>query len=146
VLFRSSIAIALTLVLVLTSSGLVLAQTSEPEADGETKQAIPEIKFLPPAYEDQMMRLSEILGALHYLRELCRAKEGQIWRDQMTKLIVAEGPSEARKARMIANFNKGFRGFREIYRECTPTAVVAANRYVKQGVKISAEIPDRYGR
>ena len=53
------------------------------------------------------MRLSEILGALHYLRELCKANEGQLWRLQMTKLIEAEAPSDNRKAKMIANFNNG---------------------------------------
>jgi len=116
------------------------AQTETPEPPK------PRINVLPPAYNDQMMRLAEILGALHYLRELCGSNEQQLWREQMAQLLSAEEPTDARKARLIANFNKGFRGFREIYRECTPTAVVAANRYLKQGARLSAEIPDRYGR
>lgn len=106
----------------------------------------PRINVLPPAYDDQMMRLAEILGALHYLRKLCDSNEGQLWREKMTFLIANEEPTDERKARLIANFNKGFRGFREIYRECTPTAVTAANRYLKQGARLTAEIPDRYGR
>lgn len=117
-----------------------LAQTEKTEA------VKPRINVLPPAYDDQMMRLAEILGALHYLRELCGSNEKQLWREQMTLLIANEEPTEARKAKLIANFNRGFRGFREIYRECTPTAVVAANQYLKQGARLSAEIPDRYGR
>lgn len=127
----------------------VLAQTSHAQTTKETDGAEipkPSIATLPPAYDAQMMRLSEILGALHYLRELCGADEKQLWREQMAKLLVKEEPSEERKARLIANFNKGFRGFREIYRECTPTAVAATNQYLKQGARISAEIPDRYGR
>ena len=27
-------------------------------------------------YDDQLMRLAEILGAVHYLRELCSANDG----------------------------------------------------------------------
>lgn len=128
---------------------VMLAQTGHAQTSEETdKEEIPKpsIATLPPAYDVQMMRLAEILGALHYLRELCGADEKQLWREQMAKLLVKEEPSEERKARLIANFNKGFRGFREVYRECTPTAVAATNQYLKQGARISAEIPDRYGR
>ncbi|MBL4892342.1 MAG: TIGR02301 family protein [Rhizobiaceae bacterium] len=124
----------------LAGSPLAFGQTAETEAPK------PRINVLPPAYDDQMMRLAEILGALHYLRELCGSNEEQLWREKMTFLIANEEPTDERKARLISNFNKGFRGFREIYRECTPTAVTAANRYLKQGARLSTEIPDRYGR
>src|SRR2546423_1254857 len=30
-----------------------------------------------PAYEGDLQRLSEIIGALHYLRDICGAREGQ---------------------------------------------------------------------
>ena len=99
-----------------------------------------------PAYDDQMMRLAEILGSLHYLRALCGADEGQMWRDEMQKLIEAEEPVEARRAQLIASFNRGYRGYQEIYRECTAAASEAANRFLEQGMKISADIPNRYGR
>ncbi|PCI04431.1 MAG: TIGR02301 family protein [Hyphomicrobiales bacterium] len=130
------------LAILLTGSPLAFAQT----AKTNTPTPKPRIDVLPPAYDDQMMRLAEILGALHYLRALCDSNEEQLWREKMTFLIANEEPTDERKARLIANFNKGFRGFREIYRECTPTAVTAANRYLKQGARVSAEIPDRYGR
>ncbi len=107
--------------------------------------APPPAETLPPAYDEQMMRLAEILGSLHYLRELCGAKEGQLWRNEMEKLIEQEAPSELRKQKLTARFNRGFRGFQEIYRECTPSAAEAANRYLRQGVRLSAEIPGRYG-
>jgi len=35
----------------------------------------------------------EILGALHYLRGLCGANEGQKWRNEMQALVDAEAPS-----------------------------------------------------
>ena len=43
-------------------------------------------------YDDQLLRLSEILGAVHYLRELCHAGEGTLWRDQMQALLDSEQP------------------------------------------------------
>src|SRR6266542_3498208 len=41
-------------------------------------------------YESDLQRLSEILGALHYLRDICGAREGQIWRNEMQALLDAE--------------------------------------------------------
>lgn len=122
--------------------GPVLAQESSDEAEAEA----PKIRVLPPAYEAEMLRLSEVLGALHYLRELCGAEEGQTWREQMQLLIEKEEPTQERRAQMIAHFNNGFRGFRETYRECTPAAVEANNRYVAEGAKLAIEIPSRFGR
>lgn len=133
----------------LVASSLVLggahafAQSSE-ETEGETPQA--EVKVLPPAYDNQMLRLSEVLGALHYLRELCGANEGQLWRDQMSNLLEKEDPTAERRAKLIARFNRGFRGFQETYRECTDAAVEANDRYIFEGAKLAGEIPGRYGR
>lgn len=104
-----------------------------------------QVETLPPAYEEQMLRLSEILGSLHFLRELCGAKEGQTWREQMEALLEKEEPTQARREHLISRFNHGFRGFEEIYRECTPAAAEAANRYLRQGARLAAEIPNRYG-
>lgn len=106
---------------------------------------VPEPVLLPPAYEGQMLRLAEILGSLHYLRELCGAREGQFWRKEMELLIEKEQPGEVGKQKMVAHFNRGFRGFQETYRTCTASASEAANRYLRQGVRLAAEIPGRYG-
>lgn len=103
------------------------------------------IKTLPPSYGDQLNRLSEVLGSLHYLRTLCGANEGQKWRDEMQALVVAEAPTKKQKELMTARFNRGFRGYREIYRECTPAASQAAAEHLREGVKLSSEIPTRYG-
>ena len=35
------------------------------------------------AFTTDLTRLAEILGALHYLRDLCGAREGQTWRNEM---------------------------------------------------------------
>ncbi len=130
------------------TAGLVYSPAlGQTKATGEeAPQSAPsEQATLPPAYEEQMLRLSEILGSLHYLRELCNAKEGQVWREQMESLLEKEEPTQARREHLISRFNHGFRGFQEIYRECTPAAAEAANRYLRQGARLAAEIPNRYG-
>ena len=136
-------AILALLSILLTGPAIAFAQS---EDDGENAPEEPQVKVLPPAYESQMMRLSEILGALHYLRELCGANEGQLWRDEMSNLIEKEEPTAERRAMMTARFNRGFRGFQETYRECTEAAIEANNRYLFEGARLAGEIPGRYGR
>ena len=76
----------------------------------------------PAPFDSDLMRLAEILGALHYLRALCGANEGNKWRDQMSALLDAEAQSGDRRNRLVANFNNGYRNFQRTYRTCTPAA------------------------
>ena len=95
-------------------------------------------------YESDLQRLSEILGALHYLRDLCGAREGQTWRNEMQALVDAEAPSGERRERLVASFNRGYRGFQQTYRTCTPAADYAIRRYLEEGSKIARDITARY--
>src|SRR6478735_11203541 len=95
-------------------------------------------------YESDLQRLSEILGALHYLRDLCGAREGQTWRNEMQALVDAEAPSGERRERLVASFNRGYRGFQQTYRTCTPAADYAIRRYLDEGSKIARDITARY--
>lgn len=95
-------------------------------------------------YEGDLQRLSEILGALHYLRDLCGAREGQIWRNEMQALVDAEAPAGERRERLVASFNRGYRGFQQTYRTCTPAADYAIRRYLEEGSKIARDITARY--
>jgi uncharacterized protein (TIGR02301 family) len=96
------------------------------------------------AFEAELQRLSEILGALHYLRGLCGAKDGQKWRNEMRALIEAEAPAAERKTKLMASFNRGYSGFQQSYRTCTDAADIAIRRYLDEGAKISREITARY--
>jgi uncharacterized protein (TIGR02301 family) len=99
-----------------------------------------------PPYEAELLRLSEILGAMHYLRQLCGANEGHQWRDEMEKLLDTEQPDDGRRARMIDRFNRGYDSYKSVYLSCTPAATEASDRYLDEGAKIAAEITARYGR
>ena len=98
----------------------------------------------PSALDDSLSRLSEILGALHYLRGICDAGEGNRWRSEMQALLETEGNTSERKARMTAAFNRGFRGYQQTYRTCTAAAGTATQRYLEEGAKLSREVTARY--
>ena len=91
-------------------------------------------------YDTKLMRLAEILGATHYLRELCHAEEGQIWRQQMDALIDAEGTSAKRRSRLVRKFNHGYRGYQRTYHSCTKPATLAIDRFLKEGINLSQAI------
>jgi len=95
-------------------------------------------------FEAGLMRLAEILGSLHFLRNLC-GENGAEWRGQMEKLLESENPDPDRRARFIASFNRGYRSFGETYKSCTPSAVAAINRYMKEGEALTRDIASRYG-
>jgi len=95
-------------------------------------------------FDGDLQRLAEILGGLHYLRGICGANEGGKWRNEMQALIDAETPSGERRARLIAGFNRGYNGFQQTYRSCTPAATVAIRRYFEEGSKISRDLTARY--
>ena len=98
-------------------------------------------------YDDQMMRLAEILGALHHLRPLCGASdEAQVWRDQMSALIEAEQPSPERAKRLIGRFNASYRGLMETHRICSDTARTLIERYTAEGAALAQEVVVRWGR
>lgn len=95
-------------------------------------------------FDASLQRLAEILGALHYLRAVCGANEGQKWRNEMQALMDAEAPHGDRRARMIASFNRGYRGYQQTYRACTPSADLVIRRYLEEGSKIAREVTARY--
>lgn len=95
-------------------------------------------------FENELERLSEILGALHYLRPLCGVNEGPKWRNEMRALLDAEAQAPDRRTKLMASFNRGYNGFQQTYRSCTDAADLAIRRYLDEGTKISREITARY--
>ena len=123
------------LIRALTLTFLVLAASSGPVRAIETGTA---------PYDGDLQRLSEVLGALHYLRAICASDEGQKWRNDMQALVDSEAATGDRRTRMIASFNRGYRGFQQTYRTCTPAADIAIRRYLEEGARIAREVTARY--
>ena len=88
-------------------------------------------------YDDKLFRLSEILGAVHYLRELCGANDGQAWRDRLRELMDTEGSSALRRARLTRSFNNGYRAYSRTYNSCSRSAQTAIARFLSEGAEIA---------
>lgn len=96
-------------------------------------------------YEAELIQLSEILGALHYLSPLCGAPEQGQWRVEMQSLIDAAALQADRRALFVTSFNRGYTSYGQIYRTCTPAARVAIQRFLDEGSRLSRDIALRYG-
>lgn len=90
-------------------------------------------------YDDKLLRLAEVIGAVHYLRALCNSGEGQGWRDRMTALVEAE-TSAARRAMLTQSFNRGFRTYSRSYRTCTPNAETTIKRFLTEAADITGQL------
>jgi len=127
-----------------TTTALVLLIPSQVGLAQESTEPPPAPVVAP--YDPGLVRLSEILGSMHYLRELCGAGEGTLWRDQMQGILDAEQAEGERLARLVDGFNRGYEGFKAVYRACTPAATTAVDRYMEEGARIARDIAARYGR
>ena len=128
---------AIRLALLLVSLAAPALAQQPPEAAVEEK---------PAAYDERLERLSEILGAVHYLRNLCAGSPEDGWRGSMQRLIELEAVGEPkRREKLTAAFNRGYRSFAAIYTACTQPAIVAEERYRAEGATLAAEITARFG-
>ena len=141
---RARLATALLLLLPLNHAA---AQTTpNAPANGTESAAPPNAESKPAPYDGRLERLSEILGAVHYLRNLCLKDGEDTWRKAMQDLISMEaGNEQARKERLTAAFNRGYRSFASVYASCTGQAVVAEEKYRIEGATLAAEITARFG-
>lgn len=123
----------------------VLAATMGAEispAHAQSSETRPETR-----YETDLLRLSEILGSVHFLSILCASNEEPgIWRRQMEALLEAETAFPQRRRLMTIRFNRGYSSFTQVYRTCTPSAKEALDRYRIEGGEITQELVAVYGR
>ncbi|WP_181315812.1 TIGR02301 family protein [Rhizobium sp. JAB6] len=100
----------------------------------------------PAPYDQQLSRLSEILGSIDYLRNLCSPTREDGWRGDMQQLLDTETKSEPkRREKLTAAFNRGYRSFASVYTNCTPQARLAEERYRNEGATLATEITARFG-
>ena len=98
-----------------------------------------------PIVHDHPICLDPFSGRPFHLRiSQGETIEGQTWRNEMQALVDAEAPGGDRRERLIGSFNRGYRGFQQTYRTCTPAANLAIRRYLDEGAKIARDITARY--
>jgi uncharacterized protein (TIGR02301 family) len=133
---------------VLLSAAVVAAgpALSQPKADSAAVATPPPDIERPAPYDDDLLRLAEVLGSVHYLRNLCNPGKEDDWRAEMQQLLDTETKDEPkRKERLTAAFNRGYRSFASVYTDCTQQAIVAEERYRNEGATLATEITARFG-
>lgn len=97
-------------------------------------------------YDRDLLRLSEIMGSVHYLRGLCMPDLEDQSRRQMERLLDLEAAKEPqRRQKLTAAFNRGYRSFAALHATCTATALAAEARYRAEGATLATEITARFG-
>jgi uncharacterized protein (TIGR02301 family) len=138
------------LIAALMVAGAPLVGTAQQRAAPAAKPASPKSEPAPaepdgPAYEPQLLKLSEIMGSLAYLRTLCGGAEAQAWHERMAALVEAEGRTPQRRNRLTAAFNRGFKAYAWTHRTCTDASQEAASRLAGDGEQLSRALVGRYG-
>jgi len=98
----------------------------------------------PIVRDEGMERMAEILGALHYLDNLCNGNSEE-WRHFMDRLLLTENSSTPLHRRLISSFNRSYRAFAENHHQCNLAAKEAIKLYRQEGVTLSNELVNRYG-
>jgi uncharacterized protein (TIGR02301 family) len=133
------------------------AQAQQPRARAATPppavhpapavQPAPPVPEPPPAaYEPDLLRLAEVMGALAYLSPLCTpAPRDADWLARMQLLLDAEGTSPGRKERLAGAYNRGYLGYQPTHRACTERSRAALDDLLSQGGRLARELSSKYG-
>lgn len=146
-IFRALVLTSLLTVTLLDGATSALAaekqKKAEKPADAPAEQ--PVVVEKPAPYDERLLRMAEILGSVHYLRNLCNGPETQ-WRQMMAEFLAQETLNEPKRAAALtAGFNRGYRSFAATYTKCTPQAVAAEEKYRAEGATLATEITARFG-
>ena len=111
----------------------------------ETSAEVPKAEK-PTPYDDKLTRLSEILGSLDFIRNLCAHTPETQWKAMMAQLLDSDAKDEPeRRANLTAAFNRGYRSFAAIQTSCSTDLRSAGDRYRIEGATLATEIAARYG-
>jgi uncharacterized protein (TIGR02301 family) len=123
--------------------GLVVAATVHVRAAPAQSPTTPPVAPLPPEisdarpYDDKLIRLSVVIGAVHYLRELCGGSDGAVWRDRMREIIETDKGSALRRVKLTKSFNHGYRSYRRTYQTCSGPAQATLTKFLSEGAELS---------
>jgi uncharacterized protein (TIGR02301 family) len=128
------------------------AQAQQAPPSGQTQGLQPAqptspgiIETRPTNLLDDLKRIAESLGALHYLRPICGANEGQLWRNEMQALLEAEANTTEWREQMIGAFNRGYRAYQDMHRTCGPATQALIRRHLEDGAAVSRDAATRFG-
>jgi len=100
----------------------------------------------PEAAQGPLSELSETMGALAVLSQLCAPDiTPNPWRMRMEALVEAEGEASGAKERMQGAFNRGYADFSTSYTRCTPAAKAADEALRREAARLARVLTQRFG-
>ncbi len=100
---------------------------------------------LPP-YEQNLRRLSSVVGALMYLDPLCNRSDPKDWYFHMAALLEAENADDSRTRQLKDRFNKSYQTFSRTYRSCNEQARKITELYHKEGQALLTTLKLKHAR
>ncbi len=100
----------------------------------------------PAAYEPDLLRLAEVMGALAYLTPLCKPLPRDAdWLARMQQLLDSEGTTTGRRERLAGAYNRGYLAYQPMHRTCTDRSRTALDDLNTQGGRLARELATKYG-
>lgn len=118
------------------------AQDAAPDAPPETTE--PAAPSEAP-YDDALNRLAELAGALYHLEGLCEPGGEDRWRRNVSDLVEAQRLDAARRGRVVASFNAGYRDIAALHTRCTPASRALIGLHAEEGAGLAVDLASRYG-
>lgn len=90
--------------------------------------------FMDETYARDLLHLSGVMGALHYLERLCYGESP--WREQMIDLLSAQEPSRQWQMLMVRSFNRSYDRYKLSYRNCSSETRSLARQQLREGERL----------
>lgn len=87
-----------------------------------------------------LLRLAEILGSVHHLREVCGAHEGALWRNKMIDMLNVADLDAGTRQVMVSHFNEAYYQARAAFPDCSDSAAAKANSLFDEARRLAARL------
>lgn len=115
----------------------------KPPEPAPAPKAIP-VPVLPQ--EKPLADLSEIIGALSFLTQLCSpGSSSNPWRVRMEGLVESEGENSGLREKMMGAYNRGFSEYATSYRQCTDSARTTRRVLTRDAARLARDLERRFG-
>ena len=90
-----------------------------------------------------LTRLSQILGTIHHLRDICGANDGPLWRNKMIDMINAAKLEPEKRQALITQFNDAYYDARTDFPKCSGEAAKRANMLFDEAQRLASSLSDQ---
>ncbi len=99
-----------------------------------------------PIYEAKLLRLSEILGSLSFLRDLCGDSDGPAWRAEMNVAACRGGAAAAAPDAAHRPLQPRLRDLQRRLPNLHAFGRLAISRYLSEGQSLASDVRGRYSQ